>query len=459
MRPGSFFLGLALAACAPSAPEAPADANRIPAEDPVVDGLTAWPRDPATYGLDAAALRERLAIHRATLAREQAREAVLAGDFARCAASYRTGAERAADAPAPLRDALTRDAALCDLLATSFPPVAKPDGGDGATTSAGAKEAAQGSATTASGAAEKGLTQRHRDTEADKGREATSSSTPTPATTPTLASLWARWVALHDGTGSVVSAQALATDAEARAAVTSDPAPDWATWADAVDPLGASEPLGPWDPSRPQAVASAIAAAARTYAETPPTDVEARRASLLAPSHALSRPAKPLVIDTALLGEVPSTDLLADLGGLPLPRETRTLARMGLGDPSHRAYLEVQAGYLQTVAAPDLPPEIADVVLRYDRMGHTSRWYNRAALRQGAARSLSSRGAWRQAARVLSAEDLLDGPGWTCIARSADLDLLEARMLLAAGDAGIAGDRLEDAASALEAWAAAVAMP
>jgi hypothetical protein len=188
-------------------------------------------------------------------------------------------------------------------------------------------------------------------------------------------------------------------------------------------------------------------------------DVETRRASLLAPSHALSRPAKPLVIDTALLGEVPSTDLLADLGGLPLPRETRTLARMGRGDPSHRAYLEVQAGYLQTVAAPDLPPEIADVVLRYDRMGHTSRWYNRAALRQGAARSLSSRGAWRHAARVLSAEDLLDGPGWTCIARSADLDLLEARMLLAAGDAGIAGDRLEDAASALDAWAAAVAIP
>jgi hypothetical protein len=450
MRPNSLLLVLALAGCTP-APETQADAaNRIPAEDPVVDALTTWPRDPAAYGLDAASLRERLAIHRATLAREQAREAVLSGDFARCATSYRAGAERAADAPAPLRDALTRDAALCDQLATSFPPVAKPDGSDGATKSAGEKTAPDGPATSSAQAP----TQAANDSR-------TAAATTVPATSGTLASLWARWIALHDNTGTVVAAQALATDAEALAARTVPPgtASDWATWADAVDPLGASEPLGPWDPARPQAVASALAAAARAFAEAPPTDVETRRTSLLAPSQGLARPATPVVLDVALVGAVPSVDLLADLGGLPLPREGRTLARMDLGDPSHRAYLAVQVGYLQTVAAPDLPPEIADVVLRYDRMGHTSRWYNRAALRQGAARSLSSRGAWRQAARVLSAEDFLEGPGWTRVARSSDLELLQARMLLAAGDAGLAGDRLEDAASELEVWAQAVVNP
>jgi hypothetical protein len=457
MQTGFLSLLVVLAACAP-APDASADANRIPAEDPVVDALTTWPRDPAAYGLDASSLRERVAIHRATLAREQAREAVLSGDFTRCAASYRAGAETSAAAPAPVREALTRDAALCDQLAGSFPPpVAGTQTPDATTTSAGP-------ASPANGTQEVGLTQRHRDTEVNEGTATTSSTIATPPpTAPTLASLWGRWVALHAGTGTVADAQTLATDAEALAARAVPPAstagPDWSTWADAVDPLGASEPLGPWDPARPPSVAAAIAAAARAYAATPPTDVDARRASLLAPSHALARPAKAVVLDVALLAEVPSTDLLADLGALPLPRETRTLARMGVGDPSHRAYLEVQAKYLETVPAPDLPPEIADVVLRYDRMGHTSRWYNRAALRQGTARSLSSRGAWRQAARVLSAEDTLAGPGWTRVARNADLALLQARMLLAAGDARLAGDRLEDAASALDAYANAVAIP
>lgn len=203
-------------------------------------------------------------------------------------------------------------------------------------------------------------------------------------------------------------------------------------WATCSDPYAPSDLLGPWRGDLAQRTLRALTDARAQS----PSDAE-WSTRLRAPSEALAK-AEPVTIDATLLGTIPSNDVMVDLGGVPFARTLRKLARMDVSDPSHRAYLEVQAGYLATVPAGELPAQVADVVLRYDRMGHTSRWYNRAALRQAAARSLAARGAWRPAARVLSAEDRAEGPTYLSLDRISGLRLLEARMLLWLRDPGAA---------------------
>jgi hypothetical protein len=222
-------------------------------------------------------------------------------------------------------------------------------------------------------------------------------------------------------------------------------------WATCTDPFAPSDRLGPWRGDLAERTLRALADAQASGAPDASVDLPAR---LRAPSEALAK-AEPLAIDAALLGTLPSNDVMVDLGGVPFATTSRRLARMDVSDPSHRAYLEVQAQYLVTVAPSELPAQVSDVVLRYDRMGHTSRWYNRAALRQAAVRSLASRKAWRPALRILAGEDALEGPGWSSPDRLAGLRLVEGHVLLLLNDPA-AASKVDQAATEHARFVAAV---
>jgi hypothetical protein len=264
--------------------------------------------------------------------------------------------------------------------------------------------------------------------------------------------VWARWLALAragEGLERLAAAQTLAADARALAARAVE-APGgspaaWEAWGSCTDPVAPSEALAPWRPDLARRTLEAIAGAAEALAGgSAPAEPEAL---LRAPSEALAKRAL-VAIDATLLGAVPAGDVLAALGGVPFTSTERRLARMGLQDPSHRAYLEVQSTYLSAVAPADLPADVETIAQKYDRMGHTSRWYNRAALRQGLALHLASRGAWRSAARVIASEREMEGPGWQSVNREAALRLLEAQALIWLRDPS-ASRVLERAAEAL----------
>ncbi len=393
-------LFLLLTACVP-APTA-SRADRIPADDARIDALDGWSADPARYGLDSAAeLSQRVRLRRGLLGRLRAMVALAEDDTQKCVTTYRSAAAAVGDATdAPtraLRDALNTGAAVCDILLR-------------------------------------------------RGR-----GTPTDVTSPDPIPMtpWVRWAGLA-AHPDPVEAGRLAQELEASARVVTSPAPigsdaTWRAWGDALDPILPSETLATWSGAEVARRDAAIAAALRT-ADGAPVD-------LRAPSRQLGIEVAPF--DVAGLGAVPSPDTLADLAHLPVARPVRRLARMDVADPAHRAYLEVQAKHLATLGAPDVPVDVEALATRYDRMGHTSRWYNRTALRQAAARNLAGRGAWRQASRVLEPERTLTGPGWQVLARDSDVRALQAALALRAGDTARAADLVADAERALARFEAA----
>jgi hypothetical protein len=375
---------LSTLACVPDAP-APADPNRIPADDPAVDALREEPSDPSAQGFSDEADREdHRAVRRALLVRMRAQEALARGDVDTCVAVYRAGAE--AEPPseraprAAARTLLETGARACAALSPA--PAA------GSVVVVRAEPAAG------------------------------------------CGDAWVRWGAWVAG-DTTAPAPSVTHSRDATPAAS---AAAWMEWATCSDPFAPSDLLGPWRGDLAERTLRALADARASGAPDAGLDLPAR---LRVPSEALAK-AEPVGIDAALLGTLPSNDVMVDLGGVPFATTPRRLARMDVSDPAHRAYLEVQAQYLVTVAPSELPAQVSDVVLRYDRMGHTSRWYNRAALRQAAARSLASRGAWRPAARVLSAEERAEGPAFLTFARIDGLRLLEARLLLWLRDPGAA---------------------
>jgi hypothetical protein len=294
------------------------------------------------------------------------------------------------------------------------------------------------------------------------GSEPAAGETPAAAAPPAgpCGDAWERWIALAragEGPERLAAAQALAADARAAAAKAADapagtPAA-WEAWGSCTDPVAPSEALAPWRPDLAKRTLEALAAAAEAVAGgKAPAEAEAL---LRMPSEALAK-REALPLESGLLGAVPVGDVLAAMGGVPFALPERRLARMGLQDPAHRAYLDVQSTYLSSVAPADLPAEVETIAQKYDRMGHTSRWYNRAAARQGAARHLAARGAWRSAARVLSAERDMEGPGWQAVNRAGALRLLEAQALLWLRDPS-ASRVLEAAGEALSGFEGAVA--
>ena len=375
-------------ACVPDSEGlAPAAPSRIPADDPAVDALVEEPADPRAQGFaDEQEREDHRVVNRALRVRLRAQEAVSRGDFDTCITMYRAGAEGLPVSERPPRAAaralLQAGARACAALVP------------GTTTPVGTDMPMDPAAPTGCGDA------------------------------------WARWGAWV--TGDASAAAPVPTQARAPAPAGTEAA--WAEWATCSDPYAPSDHLGAWRGDLAERTVRALADARSRESDAAGGDVLAR---LRAPSEMLAK-ADAVAIDAGLLGTLPGNDVLVDLGGVPFARGERRLARMDVTDPAHRAYLEVQAQYLATVPAGELPAQVADVVLRYDRMGHTSRWYNRAALRPAAALSLASRGAWRPAARVLSAEECAEGPAFLTLDRVAGLRLLEARMLLWLRDPGAA---------------------
>jgi hypothetical protein len=393
---------LLVLACVPG--PAPAPPDRIPADDATIDALDGWSANPTAYGLTSAAeLSQRVRLRRGLLGRLRAMVARVGGDAAGCAAAYREAYDAvgtAQDAPTrAMRDALATGAAVCDILSRGAD--AQPDA---------------------------------------QAPEEPRSSTP-----------WVRWARIAANPSPTADAErtdalkAAARAVESPAPVGSDAA--WQAWAQALDPLLPSETLTSWSGAEPRARDAAMAEALRAANGT--------QVDLLAPSRRLGSEAVPF--DVAGLGAVPGADTLADLAHLPFPRPVRRLARMDVGDPAHRAYLGVQATHLNSLGAPDVPVDVEALATRYDRMGHTTRWYNRTALRQAAARNLAGRGAWRQAARVLEAEATVTGPGWRVLARDSDVRALQAALLLRAGDSARAADMVTAAERALTRFEVAIA--
>lgn len=400
------LLALCTLACVPTEMPPP-DPTRLVAQDPAVDALRDWPKQAAAYGLDGDRLNAHVGAHAALITRATAMAARAAGDATACEAEI-TRAEAARTGKAGVvADAV--GALLANVRAGCGAPV---------------------------------------------------TTSPSPAAGP-CGDLWPRWITLAGSAAAAMPAAeratalvTLANDAEALAAAAQPSAAGtddaWRAWGSCSDPLLPSEGVAPWRDDLAARTARAIAEASRAAS----TAAQGAAIDLLAPSSALLR-AEPVVIDTTLLGTVPSPDVLVDLGGLPFAGTTRRLARMDLSDPAHRAYLEVQGNYLATVPPSELPVDIAAIVEHYDRMGHTSRWYNRAALRQAAVRSLASRKAWRPALRILAGEDALEGPGWISPDRLAGLRLVEAHVLLLLNDPA-AASKVDQAATEHARFVAAV---
>jgi hypothetical protein len=106
---------------------------------------------------------------------------------------------------------------------------------------------------------------------------------------------------------------------------------------------------------------------------------------------------------------------------------------MGLDDPAHRAWLDVQAQGLATFPETDVPEAIQGMVERFDRLGHGSRWYNIVALRAGVTGTLASRGAWLEARKVLRADEAPRTLDATVPAYAAARWAVDARLALLSG--------------------------
>ena len=209
---------------------------------------------------------------------------------------------------------------------------------------------------------------------------------------------------------------------------------------DARDPDDPARPWGHWTDAERRAAAAGLAAAAEALARGQAPVGAAPGASPWswpAAATAAARPA-PGGFSAEGLGALPTGDTLIDVGGFPGPAAIGRLERLSLEDPAHRARLEALAATLDAALAED--PSRADAALaafeaEMDALPHGSRYYNVKQARNEGVRVFARRGAVGAALTTLRRSWPLHHQDFACPNREGILRVLEARLLALNGDA------------------------
>jgi len=159
------------------------------------------------------------------------------------------------------------------------------------------------------------------------------------------------------------------------------------------------------------------------------------------------------------LGGLPTGDSYIDVGGEPGPLAIGRLAKLGLDDAEHYAWLETLADKLDAALAADpkkVPPLIGVAAIWLDEREHGSRFYNIKQLRNDGARQLARAGEYALALEVLRGHYPLHAQDWACPNREGIALGLEGRLMALAGEDG-AEAKLEEAVAAGDRWLADIA--
>lgn len=246
---------------------------------------------------------------------------------------------------------------------------------------------------------------------------------------------------------------------------------------DSHDPLGMVDPWGYWEPAEAQRSALILGLVAGRlggldWSPRAPSLVVGAAAAAVAgldgdPLTWPTRLAQALVLPGQVpdftatgLGALPTGDALIDVAAQPGPRAIGRLERLGLEDPTHRAWLEAQAHALDAALQADpeqVPATVAALLAHLDAYGHGSRYYNLKQARNEAVRQLARAGQPALARQVLAGSWPLHGQDWACPNREGILRTIDARLLAAQGESEAALDRYAEALAAADAFLAAVA--
>ncbi len=435
---------LVVAACGAEPTIGPAtEPAVVPAEAPVDRGTPPEPGDPLAlpadnplWSFDAGGfvpsyqwygegswddVRMRAAGHLAAIGRDRARAVAASGDLAAAAASYRELDRALAAIPiAPesthaartvslLQGAVQRDAALCAALADG----AQPPPGDGGLAALRARVL--------------GLAlQPEGDGRAEAARRLQRELEPylTPRDDLDLTA-FADFEARHALRVRLLEA-----------------------YLDSLDPLDIDERWGFWSASELQRQALALGLSAGALGGD---DWSGRAEDWLSDgSPALDAPAIhwPSRFAAALrapdqrphftvegLGRLPTGDSLVDVAGWPGPAPIGSLAKLGLDDPAHRAWLEALAAELGQALEDRpsaIPAVVAEAAAELDAHGHGSRYYNIKQIRNDAVRQLALAGHPELALTVLDSNQPLHHQDWACPNRRGILGALRGRLAEAA---------------------------
>ncbi len=371
----------------------------IPVDDPAWRGLNGLLDNPRAYG-EASwdDVRMRVAGHLALAGRDRARLAAQRADWAGCAVAYHESAialgklALGGKIGPPIRAALVsaaeRDGGLCTALAAKEPPPPSP-----------------------------GL----------------------------IAPLRARWVSLvvRAEAGADVATEAAVLASDARAVVAPegldlDAFGDFEArhalrvrlveaWADTVSPFSATEPFAYWtaaEISRQAAGIAAAAAAVATGAVPVPTAADA------------VPPATHRPYSAAELGSLVTGDSTVDTLGFAGPRAIGSLARLGAEDKEHLPWLQETAAELNAAVPGTVPAIVERRAAKLAEFPGGIRYYAMKQLRNTATRHLAAAGHYSEALMVVRGHGALHAQDWACPDRAGILAVIEARLLVRAGDVG-----------------------
>jgi hypothetical protein len=137
------------------------------------------------------------------------------------------------------------------------------------------------------------------------------------------------------------------------------------------------------------------------------------------------------------LAGMPTGDSLIDVAGEPGPAAIGKLARLGLDDAAHIAWINAQLPVLNDALVNDPPAvvrHLSEMVAALNRYSHGSRYYNIKQVRNAGVRQLARAGHPELARQVLVLNRPFHHQDWACPNRVGIVLAIEGRLLAVAGD-------------------------
>jgi hypothetical protein len=226
---------------------------------------------------------------------------------------------------------------------------------------------------------------------------------------------------------------------------------------DAVDPVGYSEPWGYWDAAALLDTAESVAKAGEIL-----SGPDWWKAGLRGPPYTwaskISKQKDKPSFSLNGLGGLPTGDSLIDVAGEPGPKAIGKLARLGMNNAAHVAWLNEYVHALNEHLEGDVASVVEDIdamVSALDKYTHGSRYYNIKQVRNAGVRQLARAGRLDLALQLLRGHRPLHHQDWACPNRAGILLAIEGR-LLAISEAKEAPKVLRQAADAATAFLANV---